>query len=240
MNRRTVLLCFIGYFLQFIHSLHLTTPQITSIRNLIQHPKMTPRHRTTLNTVLYKAYEKWAISKAVQFKSLHKNKCKNIDICELVFACKIGLFKSIQKYNGKYDLMNYSHMYIQSELLSVVTDTYSMSILPKSLRRKKKDIDTIDSKLYNHLLHVQPFSVYEPWKIELMGALSDDYVDNIVEKCETTETIHDYLDTQPLFIKRLFLLYMNHFSKTNREPTRKYLAEMMCCSEETIRQSSRL
>jgi len=130
-------------------------------------------------------------------------------------------------------LRNYSHMYIQSELLSVVSDTYSSSILPKSIRRKKKtDFDKNDSQQYNHLLQVQPFSMYEPWKIELMGALRED----IAGKYETTENIHDYLDTQPLFIKRLFLLYMNHFSKTNREPSRKYLAEMMCCSEETIRQ----
>ena len=237
MSRRTILFFFIGYFLRIVQALHLATPQIASIRNLIQHPKMTPRHRTTLNTVLYKAYEKWAVSRAVQFQSLHKNKCKNIDIAELVFASKIGLFKSIQKYNGKYDLRNYSYMYIQSELLSVVSDTYSSSILPKSIRRKKKtDFDKVESQVYNHLLQVQPFSMYEPWKIELMTAIRDTYIDNIAEKYETTENIHDYLDKQPLFIKRLFLLYMNHFSKTNRIPSRKYMAEMMCCSEETIRQ----
>jgi hypothetical protein len=266
MSRRTILFFFIGYFFQIVQALHLTTPQIASIRNLIQHPKMTPRHRNTLNTVLYNAYEKWAVSRAVQFQSLHKNKCRNIDIAELVFASKIGLFKSIQKYNGKYDLRNYSYMYIQSELLSVVSDTYSSSILPKSIRRKKKTdfvrtpeqrsnkvksegvrgitgedssskvIDKVESQVYNHLLQVQPFSMYEPWKIELMTAIRDTYIDNIAEKYETTENIHDYLDKQPLFIKRLFLLYMNFWSKTNREPSRKYLAEMMCCSKETNRQ----
>lgn len=237
MTRLTVLLCFIGYFIQIVQSLHLTSPQITSIRNLIQHPKMTPRHRNTLNTVLYKAYEKWAISRAVQFKSLHKHKCKNIDMEELVFASKIGLFKSIEKYNGKYDFIQYSSIYVKSELLSVVTDTYSSSILPKSLRRKKKtDFAKNDSHLYNYLLTVQPFSVYEPWKIELMGALRDNYVDKSINKCETTETIHAYLDKQPLFMKRLFLLYMNYVSMRNQTPSRKYLAEMMCCTEETIRQ----
>jgi hypothetical protein len=97
-------------------------------------------------------------------------------------------------------------------------------------------IDKVESQVYNHLLQVQPFSMYEPWKIELMTAIRDTYIDNIAEKYETTENIHDYLDKQPLFIKRLFLLYMNFWSKTNREPSRKYLAEMMCCSEETIRQ----
>ena len=233
----TLLICVCFFIGSIVQALHLTTPQITSIRNLIQHPKMTPRHRTTLNTVLYKAYEKWAISKAVQFKSLHKNKCKNIDICELIFASKIGLFKSIQKYNGKSDLTYFSNIFVKSELLLVVTDTYSMSILPKRIRCKNKSgFSKTDSKLYKHLLTVQPFSVYEPWKIELMGALSDDYVDQSIDKYETTETIHTYLEKQPLFIKRLFLLYMNHFSKTNREPSRKYLAEMMCCSDETIRQ----
>ena len=206
---------------------------------MIQHPKMTPRHRTHLNTVLYRAYEKWAVSKAVAFRSFHTNKCANIATEELVFASKIGLYKAIQKYNGKSDLTYFSNIYVKSELLLVVTDTYSMSILPKSLRRKKKKTglnETPDSKLHNHLLTVQPFSVYEPWKIELMGALRDGSLENIIEKYEFTETMHAYLEKQPLFVKRLILIYMNHFSKTNRHPSQKYLAEMMCCSDETVRQ----
>jgi len=251
MIRRTILFCLIGYFFRIVQVLHLTTHQITTIRNLIQHPKMTPNHRHALNQLLYKSYEKWAISKAVEFKSIHKHKCRNIDIAELVFASKIGLFKSIQKYNGKYDLLNYSSMFVRSELLSVVTDTYSMSIYPKRIRCKNKSgFNEIDAYRYNHLLTVQPFSMYEPWKIELcysrrndvrsfvgelMGVLQHTS-ENTVEKYETTDTIHAYLDKQPLFIKRLFLLYMNHFSKTNRMPSRKYIAEMMCCSVETIRQ----
>lgn len=252
MIRRTILFCLIGYFFRIVQALHLSSHQITSIRNLIQHPKMTPNHRHALNQLLYKSYEKWAISKAVEFKSLHKHKCRNIDIAELVFASKIGLFKSIQKYNGKYDLLNYSSMFVRSELLSVVTDTYSMSIYPKRIRCKNKsglcysrrndarsfvgEFNEIDAYRYNHLLTVQPFSMYEPWKIELMGALQHTSSVNTIEKYETTDTIRAYLDKQPLFIKRLCLLYMNHFSKTNRIPSRKYMAEMMCCSEETIRQ----
>jgi DNA-directed RNA polymerase sigma subunit (sigma70/sigma32) len=202
---------------------------------------MTTYHRTHLNNVLYRAYEKWAVSKAVAFGSFHKQKCANIATEELVFASKIGLFKAIQKYNGKTDLSYFSTVYVQSELLRLVTDTYSMSILPKSIRRQKKTgMDTNNSQLYNHLLTVRPFSMYEPWKIELMGALRDDFVDDVIDKCETAETIHAYLDTQPLFVKRLFLLYMNYWSGTNRPPSQKYLAEMMCCSEETVRQNTRL
>ena len=230
-----LLLCIVPIF----YSLHLSSIQITAIRKLIQHPKMTTYHRTHLNTVLYRAYEKWAVSKAVAFRSFHKQKCANIATEELVFASKIGLFKAIQKYNGKSDLSYFSNIYVQSELLRLVTDTYSMSIVPKSIRRQKKEKnnDTPNSQLYNHLLTVRPFSAYEPWKIELMGALRDNYADNAVDKCETTETIHAYLDTQPLFVKRLFLLYMNYWSGTNRPPSQKYLAEMMCCSEETVRQN---
>ena len=233
-----LLLCIVPIF----YSLHLSSIQITAIRKLIQHPKMTTYHRTHLNTVLYRAYEKWAVSKAVAFRSIHKQKCTNIATEELVFASKIGLFKAIQKYNGKSDLSYFSSIYVQSELLRLVTDTYSMSILPKSIRRQKKEKnnDTPNSQLYNHLLTVRPFSMYEPWKIELMGALRNDFADNAVDKYETTETIRAYLDTQPLFVKRLFLLYMNYWSGTNRPPSQKYLAEMMCCSEETVRQNTRL
>jgi hypothetical protein len=228
-----LLLCIAPIF----YSLHLSSIQITAISKLIQHPKMTTYHRTHLNTILYRAYEKWAVSKAVAFGSFHKQKCTNIATEELVFASKIGLFKAIQNYNGKSDLSIYSNIYVQSELLRLVTDTYSMSILPKSIRRQKKTGMDIDTQLYKHLLTVRPFSMYEPWKIELMGALRDKYVDNVVDTYETTETIREYLDKQPLFVKRMFLLYMNYWSGTNRPPSQKYLAEMMCCSEETVRQN---
>lgn len=238
----TPLLIFVCFFIgHIVRALHLSSLQITSIRKLIQHPKMTPYHRDHLNNVLYRAYEKWAVSRAVAFRSIHKQKCTNIATEELVFASKTGLYKAIQKYNGKSDLSYFSNIYVQSELLRLVTDTYSMSILPKNIRRQKKTgLGQPDTNGYNHLLTVRPFSAYEPWKIELMGALRDDYADNVIDKCETTETIRAYLDTQPLFVKRLFLLYMNHWSGTNRPPSQKYLAEMMCCSEETVRQNSRL
>ena len=82
-----------------IESLHLTNTQIVMINNLIQNPDLKSQEREKINYILYKAYEKFAIKKALDFKILHKFKCTDIKKDELILVSKIGLFKSIKKYN---------------------------------------------------------------------------------------------------------------------------------------------
>ena len=92
----------------FCYTFHLNSYQMNLINKLVQNPILSNKERETVNNILYKAYEKWAIKQAINFKLLHKYKCDNIKTEELIFYSKIGLFKSIQKYNGKYNFINYS------------------------------------------------------------------------------------------------------------------------------------
>ena len=82
--------------INLVKSLHLNNYQINLINNLIQNPLLQNREREKLNLILYKAYEKWAIKKAIDFKTLHKYKCRNIKKEELILSSKMGLFKSIK------------------------------------------------------------------------------------------------------------------------------------------------
>ena len=79
----TLILLFTMNLIQLTQSLHLTNYQIKTIKNLLQNPRLTSYQKDKINIVLYKAYEKWSVSKAIEFKSQHKNKCYSIKTCLL-------------------------------------------------------------------------------------------------------------------------------------------------------------
>ena len=113
------------------------------------------KQRNYLNKLLYCSYEKWAIKNAYQFKQRHQYLCRNIPIEELLFYSKIGLYKSVIKYNGNTKFNHYAYVYIIHELYHAVTDSYSMSPLPKSYRIKNKsNLTKLEKKRYNTLLQI--------------------------------------------------------------------------------------
>ena len=227
------------FFIKNITSLHLNNFQIKIINSLIQNPELNLKQREKINNILYKAYEKWSITKAIEFKSTHKHKCYDIKVEELIFASKIGLFKSVQKYNGKYDFQKYSSIYVKSELLRTLTDTYSSSIVPKNLRKKNKSNMTNSERIqYNFLLEVRPIVSYDTWKMDLIFQNKENVPNQIIERKETlNDLLNDLLDNQNQysdFTKRI--IYLKYFFYTNKIPSNKHISDLMCCSEEIVRQ----
>ena len=160
---------YILFFLIIIttsYSLHLNSYQITLINKLIQNPTLTHPEKHKIHSILYKSYEKLAIKTAVDFKTKHKYKCANIKTEELILYSKYGLFKAIQNYNGKSGFAEYSNIYMQSELLKLLTDTYALSSLPKRIRRtnwySKQEDSKINMQKYKKLLRVNLTIMYEP------------------------------------------------------------------------------
>jgi len=232
MNILILILCM--YFVKAIFALHLTNFQLKSIKKLIQNPRLNIEQRLKIKLILYKAYEKWAIKKAIKFICIHKHKCFNIDLEEFIFASKIGLYKSVNKYNGKYDLINYSTIYINSEMLHVLTDSHSSSILPKNIRRKNKvNMTRIEKLRYNFLLEVKPLNSYENWKSDLIFQNKENVPSNFIEIYEKKELLNQLVN-YPIFTKRI--LYLKYCFYANKIPSNKWIAELMCCSEETVRQ----
>ena len=224
------------FFLNIVNALYLNNYQIKTITNLIQNPKLQPFEREKINKILYNAYINWSIKKAIDFKTLHKYKCKNIKIDELIFSSKIGLFKSIQKYNGKYNFINYSNIYINSELLKLLSEKHSLSILLKSIRRKNKSKMSKDELIrYKYLLNVNLFVLYEPYKLEFLIEKNKEDTINLFFKNEEREKLIEIINQQPIFIKRI--LYLKYFLKPKQKLSNKLISELMCCSEETIRKS---
>jgi len=225
---------YILLFINLVKSLHLNNYQINLINNLIQNPMLQSKEREKVNLILYKAYEKWAIKKAIDFKTLHSYKCRNIKKDELILSSKVGLFKSIKKYNGKFDLINYSSIYVNSELLKTLTETYSLSILPKSYRKKSKaNISIEDSIKYKNLLDIDLSCQYANWKLNLMFSNNEDILGKIIKKNEEEENYKNILKSLSPFSKRI--LYLKYNFEDNLILSNKHISNLMCCSEETIR-----
>jgi len=222
-------------FLKLLNSLHLNNYQITLINNLIQNPLLQNKQRETINLVLYNAYEKWAIKKALDFKKLHKYKCNNIKTEELVFSSKIGLFKAIKKYNGQNNLINYSSIYVNWELLKVLTDKYSLSILPKNYRRKNKTkFSKEELYKYKLLLNTKFGCYYEFWQLDsIFVNNNEDVSDRIIKKYDDINKLNLLVSNLSPFSKRILFLKYNNDNNTNF--SNKKISELMCCSEETIR-----
>lgn len=189
--------------------------------------------------ILYKYFEKWAINKAYEFKKFHKYKCSNIFIEDLIISSKIGLLKSVKKYNGKSSFTNYAKIYIKSELLKTLTSHFSLSILSKSYRTKSKtNMSNSDILIYKQLLNTQIIHSDDTWQLEKVyynNKYNDNILNNINNNFGLEEIINTINSLLTPFLKRIFYLKYSIDFKSIR--SNRHVAELMCCSEEYIRKS---
>ena len=217
-----------------LYALHLNINQINMINNLINNPQLMETERKKINLILFKAYEKWAVIKAIEFKKFHKHKCSNIKNDDLILSSKIGLFKSIKKYNGKYNFINYSIIYINSELLKTLTEKYSLSSIPKKYRCKNKSNFSKDELIkYKKLLNVKLSCEYEDKHLDLLFNKNEDILSKLNKKYKENELIEYLNNNLSPFTKRI--LYLKYELYSDKELTNNYVSKLMCCSEENIR-----
>ena len=219
----------------YVSPLYLNKSTFEILNKIFKNPLC---DRDKSEKILYKYFEKWAISKAYEFKKLHKYKCSNIFIEDLIIGSKIGLLKSVRKYNGKSPFPNYANIYIKSELLKILTSHFSLSPLPKSYRIKSKtNMSDNDKIIYKKLLNTKIINGDYIWQLEKMNynKYNDDMLTNINNKYKLEEIINKINASLTPFLKRIFYLKYN----TDFKPIRsnKQVATLMCCSEECIRKN---
>lgn len=218
------------------NSLYLTLQQSKSIINLIKNPLLTDSQRNKINYVLFKAYDIFAKKKALEFKNIHTHKCKDISTQELILYSRVGLYNAIKKYNGSTSFINYSSIYISSELYKLLTDRYALSILPKSYRKKNKMLMTEEERIkYKNLLDIYLVSYDEIWKFD--KKLEFNKYQNTISSYENKnflfeqwQQLNNKLDP---FSKKIF--QYKYDVEFNKIRSNKQISELMCCSEETIR-----
>ena len=235
---------FILLFTNLANSLqiYLNYNQWSNIQKILQHKETPSKIRNTVKNIIYHAYEKLAIGEAYKFKKFHLYKCKNISIKDFLLSSKIGLYKSIQKYNGYTNFENYSKKYIHGELYKCLTNFHEITNIPKSYRKKAKTNLTVNSrKNYKKCLKTSLVSIEEYWRFDKMQtqSLKKKIILTPEEKEEERngeQTIrakmNELLQREP-FSKKVFEYKFDANFKIIR--SNKHIAELMGCSEEHVR-----
>lgn len=222
------------FFLVPIMGLYLNNDQYYSIIKLVRNKNLLPYQRDKINTILYKSHEKYAIKNSLLFKRKHYYKCKKISNDEIIQYGKMGLFKAIEKYNGKTNFTYFSGLYINFELKEALSDAYSLSILPKKIRQhSKKNYNLEQLNTYNNLMKVEMKENVNHWRDRNRDELSNEIIMRL-NNLEKLKQIWDFVYTlDPEIIRIVQLKYDFTF---NVQKSNRVIAELMCCSTETIRQ----
>jgi len=210
-------------FLSLYSIFSLNHQQMKSITRMIQKNTLTINQKNIINKVLYKSYEKWAISQAYQFKKQHSYKCRNIDIQELILSSKIGLYKSIVKYNGNSSFLYFTQsFYIKPELLQILNEYHLTSNIPQYIRIRNqyknkillqpKFLSISSDELNDHPSSIPPHKTYYYNKIN---------------------NIWNLIDNLSPFLKKYFHLKFDY--EMNSIRTNKEVSILLSCSEENIR-----
>ena len=217
------------FFIIQTSSLYLSPKQYSSIRRIIQQPELSREQKNKLKSILYRAFEPWALRYANIFK--HQYQLNHYSKDEIVQSAKIGLYKSLKLYNGISTLPYYASFYIKNELFDLITDKSSSSIIPKSLRkRNKRKFSKEESENYSQLMN--RYSTHFSSKIEQFIPKQTNIVDRIILEEEKQELWRKINDLEP-FVKRVFQLkYDIDFRKIR---SMKEIAVLMSCSEEYVR-----
>lgn len=216
----------------------LTKPQWNQIKTLLCHPSTTPIMQRKIRNVLYQNYENWAIHQAYEFKKYHTYKCRTITIDELKTYAQHGLIQAIQNYNPQNytysPFTEYVKPYIKGELYKGMTNLQPLTILPKKYRISSKWA-LQNRKKYRKTLN-PIFIGLDHWMIEKR---QDTQISPTIHFYEQRDkyiyiwaTIYKVLINDPFSKRVIEHKYNFEFQKRN---SNKYIAELMGCSEETIR-----
>ena len=123
-------------FLAACYSIRLTDNQLKKIQFILKHPDLTPEVKKKVHNILIKSHNKWLHKKVHTFAG--KNKFSSEFKKELYEAAKVGLLKSLKKYNGKTPLHVYADKYIFYEFTKSITNQMPLGYLNHYERYIKK------------------------------------------------------------------------------------------------------
>lgn len=247
MNFKKVFFILINVFPIF-YSLYLSHNQWNSIQTILQNRKISLEMRTTINKILFCAYENFAINQAYTFKKYHKQKCYNININDLILSSKLGLYKSVKKYKGASNFENYSRVYIQGELYKCLTDFHEINNIPKNIRKKRKSCLTfMERRKYNKGLKTSFVSTNDYWRfdkiqlnrnnnqnLDLNLDLDKEYSES-EKRLELWTKLNNYFQNDSFSIKNKSIFLLKYDVEFNVIRSNANISQIVGCSEENIR-----
>jgi hypothetical protein len=207
------------------------------IQNIIKITDSNSPVRQKVNDLLYRCFEKWAVNQAYEFKIHHRYKCRNIRLDDLILSSKMGLYQSIDKYNGTSSFPDYSKIYIQGALIECLTEFHPLTNLPKSYRKKSKNNLTPRERLrYKKQLETSWVSYEDFWRFDKMRKdIQEDQILNLIQEREKhVELWKNLMDQQKDTMNQKIIQYKYNYDfeviRSNRE-----IAQILSYSEEYVR-----
>lgn len=192
-----------------------------------------------INNILFEAYKNCAHKRASFFKHLHKYKCRNININDLISASEVGLMKATIDYNGNSSFYYYSSLHIKNELLNVLTEHNSISGISKSTLRKgfsHKNPKFSLNKYYllQNKLNVIYESIKSPEFLNIISMDRNNVLENIIQQEEHEQLWNDVLSQLPKpLMREIFKLKYDKEFKTIRST--KEISEITGYSQGHVR-----
>ncbi len=212
------------------YALYISPNNHKILSSLFRNPNLEFNQKQKINKIMYLGYENWAAKRAFEFKRKHYYKCSRISNDELLLYAKCGLYKSILNYKGNSNFTNYSIIYVDSELKRALSDSYSLSILPKNVRlASKKNMNDEEKENYKKLLNVETRSDISHWHYK--KKINMDFELDLYDYYDIWNKINNFFDAST---RRIIFLKYNYKFEVIRSNRR--VAELMCYSEEHIRQ----
>lgn len=222
-----------------INTLYLNKIQQTTIIDLIKNNKLSTIEREKINNILFEAYKNCAHKRASFFKNLHKYKCRNINIDDLISASELGLMKATIDYNGNSSFYYYSSLHIKNELLNALTEHNSISGISKTTLRngfsqKNPKFSLNKYYLMQNKLNVIYESINNPIFLNTISMNRNNVLENIIQKEEHEQLWNDVLSNMPTPLMRgIFKLKYDKEFKTIRST--KEISEITGYSQGHVR-----
>jgi len=196
--------------------------------------------------------------KAYEFKQFHKYKCRHISVNELYLYANTGLIKGIQNYNCTINqinanninithsmrFLNYVNIYVKGEMYQGLTKLMPITSVSKYDRMTKKySGDKEKQKIKKTRQYTKFLSddniFLNQLSFEIYKKQNDD--DNIPNP---NAKVFDWTDYTIYWVKinnlepfDSMIMHLKYNYKFEKLRSNKYIAELMVCSEETIRMS---
>lgn len=229
-----MLLLFLFIFIQIVSALnYLTSNQWSHIKYILKHPQRTDYMVNTIHQVLYQHYRYKAYNIAYEFKMRYSILCSHISTTELNQYAAKGLLMAIKNYNPEYPFANHMLLYVNSQLYMGLSKLQPLTIIPRHLRLSKKWKNE-NKFLYKRLTNTK-----------LVG--NDDYLYDLIEQTKKNKMNHlenssksqmlieiwSIVNSLDIEYQQIMKYKYNFYLEKQR--TNTHVAELMCCSDETIR-----
>ena len=221
------------FFIPFVSAInYLTSNQWSLIKYILKHPKRTDYMVNTIHQVLYQQYHHKAYNIAYEFKLKYSVLCSHISTTEMRQYASKGLLLAIKNYNPKYPFANHMSLYVNSQLYIGLSKLQPLTNIPIHLRLSKKwknENKFLYKRLTNTKLVGDDNYLYD---VVQQKKMKTNHLEN-TSKYQMLIEIWSIINNLDIESQKIMKYKYNFNLEKLRSST--HVAELMCCSDETIR-----